>query len=113
MLSRRIFVSLNYVVSQQRHEMGVRLALGASPRAVFARVVLRGLALAAAGAAVGMAGALLLGPLIGSWLWGVEASDLLTLRGVLLVITVIAMLACVLPARRAARIVPLDAIRGE
>jgi ABC-type antimicrobial peptide transport system permease subunit len=80
---------------------------------VFARVVLRGLALAGAGAAAGMAGALLLGPLIGSLLWGVEASDTLTLTAVPLGTAVIALLACALPARRAARIAPLDALRSE
>jgi putative ABC transport system permease protein len=108
-----VYGVMNYVVSQRRHEMGVRLALGATPRAVYARVVLRGLALAAAGAAVGLAGALLLGPLIESLLWGVEASDALTLTAVPLVIAVIAVLACALPARRAAHIAPLDALRSE
>ena len=80
---------------------------------MFARVVLRGLALAAAGAAVGIAGALALGPLIGSLLSGVNAFDLPTLTAVPLVIAVIALLACALPARRAARIPPLEAIRSE
>jgi putative ABC transport system permease protein len=91
----------------------VRLALGATPRSVFASVVLRGLALAGAGAAVGLAGALVLGPLIASLLSGVEASDALTLTAVPLVIVVMALLACVLPARRAAQIAPLDAMRSE
>jgi putative ABC transport system permease protein len=108
-----VYGVMNYVVSQRRHEMGVRLALGATPRAVFATVVLRGLSLAAAGAAVGLAGALLLAPLIGSLLHGVKASDALTLTAVPLVIGVIALLACALPARRAAHIAPLDAMRSE
>ena len=108
-----VFGVMNYVVSQRRHEIGVRLALGATPRAVFARVVLRGLALAAAGAAAGIAGALALGPLIGSLLSGVSAFDLLTLTVVPLVLAVVALLACALPARRAARIPPLEAIRSD
>jgi putative ABC transport system permease protein len=108
-----VYGVMNYIVSQRRHETGVRLALGATPRSVFARVVLRGLTLAGVGAAVGLAVALLLGPLIRSLLWGVEAWDPLTLFTVPLVIGGIALLACALPARRAAHIAPLDAIRTE
>ena len=108
-----VYGVMNYVVSQRRHDIGVRLALGASPRAVFARVVLRGLTLAAVGAALGIAGALVLGPVIGRLLSGVEAADVLTLTSVPLVIAAVAVLACALPARRAARIPPLEAIRGE
>jgi predicted lysophospholipase L1 biosynthesis ABC-type transport system permease subunit len=107
-----VYGVMNYVVSQRRHEMGVRLALGATPRAVFASV-LRGLALAAAGAAVGLTVALMVGPVIGSLLSGVQASDALTLTAVPLLIVVMAVLACAWPARRAAHIAPLDAIRGD
>jgi putative ABC transport system permease protein len=108
-----VYGVMNYVVSQRRHDIGVRLALGASPRAVFARVVLRGLALASVGAAVGIAGALALGPVIGRLLSGVETADLLTLTSVPLVIAAVAVIACAIPARRAARIPPLEAIRSE
>jgi putative ABC transport system permease protein len=108
-----VYGVMNYIVAQRRHETGVRLALGATPRSVFARVVLRGLTLAAAGAAIGLTVALLLGPLIRSLLWGVDAFDPLTLITVPVVIGVIALLACALPARRAAHIAPLDALRSD
>ena len=106
-----VYGVMSYVVSQRRHDIGVRLALGASPRDVFVLVVLRGLALAAVGAALGLAGALALGPLMQSLLSGVTPTDTLTLLAVPLVIAAVAFLACALPGRRASRIEPLEALR--
>ncbi len=70
-----VYGVMSYIVSQRRHDIGVRLALGASPRDVFVLVVLRGLALAAVGAALGLAGALALGPLMQSLLSGVTPTE--------------------------------------
>ena len=106
-----VYGVMSFVVSQRRHDIGVRLALGASPRDVFVLVVLRGLGLAAVGAALGLAGALALGPLMRSLLSGVTPTDPLTLVAVPLVIASVALLACALPGRRASRIEPLEALR--
>jgi predicted lysophospholipase L1 biosynthesis ABC-type transport system permease subunit len=106
-----VYGVMSYVVSQRRHDIGVRLALGASPRHVFVLIVLRGLALAGAGAVLGLAGALALGPLMRSLLSGVRPTDALTLSVVPVVIVVVALLACALPGRRASRIAPIEALR--
>jgi putative ABC transport system permease protein len=93
-----------YLVTQRRREIGVRLALGSPPRAVVGLVLREGLWLAIAGAGLGATGALAFGHLLASHLYGVAASD----PGVLLVtaaaLGAVAMLACIVPARRAARV---------
>jgi putative ABC transport system permease protein len=102
-----------YAVSQRTHELGVRVALGASADRITRMVVGEGLKLTATGAVLGVAGSLLAGRLISTLLFGVTAVDPVTLAGVVAVLAIVAMLASWLPARRAARIDPLTAIRGD
>lgn len=106
-----VYGVMSYSVAQRSHELGVRLALGAQPRDLFALVLGRGLLLTALGAALGLAGALALGPLMRGLLFGIRPTDPATLVLVPVVLAAVAVLACSLPGRRAARIDPLDALR--
>ena len=106
-----VYGVMSYAVAQRRHELGVRLALGAQPRDLFALVLGRGLVLTAFGSALGLAGALALGPAIGGLLFGVGPTDPVTLVLVPVGLAAVALLACWLPGRRAARIDPLEALR--
>jgi len=108
-----IYGVMSYAVSRRTHELGVRIALGA-PRGEILRLVVRdGMAMAAAGAAVGLAGALGLTRFLASLLYGVRPADPLTLAAVLLLFGGIAVLACYIPAWRATRVDPLVALRYE
>ncbi len=102
-----------YAVSQRTHELGVRVALGATADHISRMVIREGLALTAIGVAIGTAGALLMGRIVASLLFGVSARDPLTLVAVAVMLAVIATVASWLPARRAARVDPLIAIRGD
>jgi putative ABC transport system permease protein len=102
-----------YAVARRGHELGVRLALGATPRGLFTLVVRRGLALTIAGSVVGLAGAVMVGRLIRQLLFGIEPTDPVTLVLVPLLLSLVALTACVIPARRAARAEPLAALRSE
>ena len=93
--------------------MGVRVALGATADHISRMVIREGLALTAIGVAIGTAGALLMGRIVASLLFGVSARDPLTLVAVAVMLAVIATVASWLPARRAARVDPLIAIRGD
>jgi putative ABC transport system permease protein len=106
-----VYGVMSYNVAQRTHELGVRLALGAKPRDLFALVVARGLLLAAVGAALGLAGALALGPIMRGLLFGVRPADPITLVLVPVVLAGVALLACSLPGRRAARIDPIESLR--
>ena len=106
-----VYGVMSYVVAQRSQEIGVRLALGARPRDAFALVVLRGLRLTAIGAALGVAGAFAIGPVMQQLLSGVEPRDPLILVAVPLVLAAVTLLGCAVPARRAARIAPTEALR--
>jgi putative ABC transport system permease protein len=108
-----LFGVVSYTVAQRTHEIGIRMAIGARPGEVFRMVVGSGMRLVLAGAAAGLAGALLLGRVFESFLFGVGRSDPGTLIGVAAVLAAIAFLACALPARRAVQVDPVTALREE
>jgi predicted permease len=108
-----IYGVISYAVSQRRRETGIRLALGAQPTALSAAFVKRAAALAGLGVAIGLAGAAGLSRLLASLLYGVEALDPLTYAACAIVLGAAAILASYLPARRAARVDPVEALRAE
>jgi len=108
-----VYGVMSYAVVRRSHELGVRLALGATPASLFGLIVRRGLLLSALGAAIGIVGGIAAGRLMRGLLYGVEPSDPPTLVAVPLVLAAVAVLACVLPARRAARTEPMTALRSE
>jgi predicted permease len=108
-----IFGVLAFAVTQRRQEIGVRVALGATPTSVMRLVVRQGLALAAAGVAIGVLAAWFLTRSMQSVLYGIEASDPLTFIEVGVVLMSAALLASWLPARRALRIDPVTALRYD
>jgi predicted permease len=103
---------ISYAVSERRSEIGVRVALGASPAAVSRLVLREGISLAVLGAALGLAGAILLTRFLRAVLFEVSARDPLTFAGVAFILLAVTLIAAWLPARRAARIDPLDAMHG-
>jgi putative ABC transport system permease protein len=104
---------LSYAVRQRTREMGIRLALGAQRRDVLSLVMKDGMRLAVAGAALGVAGALLLGRFLSGMLYGVRPSDPATYVAVTALILAVALVACFIPARRATRVEPVVALRSE
>jgi putative ABC transport system permease protein len=108
-----VYGVLAYLVAQRRQEIGVRMALGAQPGAVVQLVLGHALRLAAAGVALGVVAALILGPYLASQLFGVNPRDTATLTGVAAALIAVAVIASYLPARRATRVDPLIALRAE
>ena len=108
-----IYGVMSYVVTQRTGEIGVKLALGANPASVAGTIVRQGGIVTLAGIVVGLVTALALGRMIESLLYGVSARDPAVFAATTLLLLTVALLACWLPARRAARLSPLEALRAE
>ena len=108
-----IYGVISYAVNQRTRELGIRIALGAQRKRVVRLVIGQGLALTLVGIVIGLAGAYMLTRLIASLLFGVAPADPLTFTVVALVFVAVACLASYLPARRAAAVDPIIAMRAE
>jgi putative ABC transport system permease protein len=108
-----IYSVVAYSVTQRTHEIGLRLALGASTSDILKLIVGSGLRLVLIGSAIGLAGALVLTQLLSGLLFGVSARDPITFGGIISMLTAVALLACYLPARRAMKLDPLNALRYQ
>jgi len=108
-----VYGVMAYSVAARTREIGVRVALGAQPRNVFGMVLRQGMGAAAAGLALGLLGATALGRVLTSLLYGVKPTDVLTFVGVAGVLLAVVLAACLVPARRALGVDPLEALRSE
>jgi putative ABC transport system permease protein len=108
-----IYGVTSYTVAQRTQEIGIRMALGARMSDVLKLVLRNGISLALIGAAVGVAGALAITRVMSSLLFGVAPTDLATFTAVVVILIIVALVACYIPARRATKVDPLVALRYE
>lgn len=108
-----IYGIISYSVGQRTREIGIRMTLGARPMDVLALVLGQGMALAGIGVAAGLAAALALSRILAGLLFGVSPTDPAIFTAVSLVMIAAALLACLIPARRATRVDPIITLRAE
>jgi putative ABC transport system permease protein len=108
-----VYGVISYSVSRQVREIGIRIALGAEPRNVVNLMVRQGMMLAVLGIGIGLAGGLVLTRVLSALLFGVSHTDVATFVAVSLVLAIVSLVACYIPARRATRVDPLVALRYE
>jgi putative ABC transport system permease protein len=108
-----IFGLMSYVVRQRQRELGVRLALGASPRALTRLVVQRGMRYALRGTLIGLGLSMFESRWLGSLLFGVDATDAMTLVAAVAIMLAVAAVACWVPGQRAARLKPLEVMASD
>jgi putative ABC transport system permease protein len=106
-----IYGVTSYYVTQRTHEIGVRMALGAQIVDVLKLVLRRAMLLAILGIGIGVVGAVAVTRYLTTLLFGVKPIDVVTFAGVAIVLGIVVFVACVVPARRAARIDPLEALK--
>lgn len=108
-----IYAVISYSVGQRKQEIGIRLALGASRGQIFKLVVGQGMWLVLIGLTIGLAAAFALKGILDSLLYGISATDPITYIGTPVLLILVALLACYIPARRAVHIDPITAMRAE
>ncbi len=104
---------ISYSVEQRRHELGMRMVMGATKRDILRQIIAQGFQLAVSGIIVGMAGALILTRALTSVLFGITLTDPLIFGVVAVVLGGVALVACYVPARRATKVDPMVALRRE
>lgn len=108
-----LYSLMSHIVLHRTHEIGVRMALGANVWDVLKLILRQALVLVIIGIAIGMASSFATGRLVSSLLFGVSSTDQLTLAGVALILIIVALVACYIPARRAMKVDPIEALRYE
>jgi putative ABC transport system permease protein len=108
-----LYAALSHTVAQRTREIGVRMAMGAQTKDVMRLIVGQGMKVVSIGVAIGLAGALALAKVMKHFLFEVSAADPIVFAGVAILLVVVALLACWIPARRAAKVDPMIALRAE